>query len=82
MVYHVIVLGAIFILRNDIEVGGWSRKWRFSLTLCSENVLLLYVVKMSLHRWVIQKSLKTPLRYIKIAPYFIQECIYSLFSLF
>ena len=32
-------LGAIFILRNDIGMGGWSRKWTFSLTLCSENVL-------------------------------------------
>ena len=33
------VLGAIFILRKDIGVGGWYRKWQFSLTLCSENVL-------------------------------------------
>ena len=32
-------LGAIFILRKDIGVGGWSRKWQISLTLCSENVL-------------------------------------------
>ena len=32
-------LGAIFILRKDIGVGWWSRKWQFSLTLCSENVL-------------------------------------------
>ena len=38
-----IVLGAIFILRKDIGVGGWSRKWQFPL---------LYVVKMSLRRWV------------------------------
>ena len=29
---------------------------------------LLYVVKMSLRRWVVQKSLKTPLRNIKMAP--------------
>ena len=29
-----------------IEVGGWSRKWQFSLSLCSENVLTY------LHRWV------------------------------
>ena len=36
-------LGAIFILRKDIGVGGWSRKWQFFLTLCS---------KMSLRRWV------------------------------
>ena len=36
-------LGAIFILRKDIGVGGWSRKWQFSLTLCSEK---------SLRRWV------------------------------
>ena len=34
-----LILGAIFILRKDIGVGGWSRKWQFSLTLCSENVL-------------------------------------------
>ena len=34
-----VCLGAIFILRKDIGVGGWSRKWQFSLTLCSENVL-------------------------------------------
>ena len=31
-------LGAIFILRKDIGVGGWSIKWYFSFTLCSENV--------------------------------------------
>ena len=29
------ILGAIFILRKDIGVGGWSRKWQFSLTLCT-----------------------------------------------
>ena len=34
-----IALGAIFILRKDIGVGGWSRKWQFFITLCSENVL-------------------------------------------
>ena len=28
-------IGAIFILRKDIGVGGWSRKWQFSLTLCT-----------------------------------------------
>ena len=28
-----------FLLRKDIGFGGWSRKWQFSLTLCSENVL-------------------------------------------
>ena len=34
------------------------------------NFPLLYVVKMSLRRgWVVQKSLKTPLRNIKMAPY-------------
>ena len=27
-------------LRKDIGVGGWSRKCLFSLTLCSENVLM------------------------------------------
>ena len=36
-------LEAIFKLRKDIEVGGWSRKWQFSLSLCSE---------ISLPRWV------------------------------
>ena len=30
------------------------------------NFPLLYVVKMSLRRWVVQKSLKTPLRNIKM----------------
>ena len=29
----------VFISRKDIGVGGWSRKWQFFLTLCSENVL-------------------------------------------
>ena len=34
------------------------------------NFPLLYVIKMSLHRgWVVLKSLKTPLRKIKMAPY-------------
>ena len=56
------VLGAIFILRKDIGVGGLSRKWQFSLTLCSENVL-------NVGGWVVQKRLKTPLRNIKMAPY-------------
>ena len=32
-------LGAIFILRKDVGLGGWFRKWQFSLTLCSKNVL-------------------------------------------
>ena len=32
------------------------------------NFPLLYVVKMSLRGWVVQKSLKTPLRSIKMAP--------------
>ena len=32
-------LGAIFIHRKDIGVGGWSRKWQFSLTLWCENIL-------------------------------------------
>ena len=26
-------------LRKGIGVGGWSRKWQFSLTLCNENLL-------------------------------------------
>ena len=33
------------------------------------NFTLLYVVKMSLRGWVVQKSLKTPLRTIKMTPY-------------
>ena len=36
-----LTLGAIFILRKEIGVGGWSRKWQVSLTL-------VYVVKVSL----------------------------------
>ena len=33
---------------------------------------LLFVIKMSLHReWVVLKSLKTPLRNIKMAPKFV-----------
>ena len=46
-----------------------------SCTVCIFCILVLYhyfpllfVVKMSLRRWVVQKSLKTPLRNIKIAP--------------
>ena len=38
------VIFAIFILCKDMGVGGWSRQWQFSLTLCSENVLT--------YRWV------------------------------
>ena len=49
--------GAIFILRKDIGVGGWSRKCQFSLTLCNENDLT----------WVL-KGLKIPLRNIKMVP--------------
>ena len=56
---HITYLGAIFILRKDIGVGGPE----------NGNFPLLYVVKMSLRRWVVQKSLKTPLRNIKMAPY-------------
>ena len=53
-------LGAIFVLRKDIGVGGWSRKLRF---------FLIYVVKMYLHRWVGgSKSLKTSLLIIRMAP--------------
>ena len=33
------------------------------------NFPLLYVVEMSLRGWVVQKSLKTPLRNIKMVPY-------------
>ena len=32
------------------------------------NFPLLYVVKMALRGWVVQKSLKTPLRNTKMAP--------------
>ena len=32
-------LGTIYILRKNIGVGWWFRKWEFSLTLCTENVL-------------------------------------------
>ena len=32
------------------------------------NFTLLYVVKMSLRRWVVKKRIKTPLRNIKMAP--------------
>ena len=53
-------LGTIFILRKVIGVGGWSRKWQFSLMLCSE---------MSLRRWVGgSKKPQKPLRNIKMAP--------------
>ena len=54
----ILSLGAIFILRKDIGVGGPE----------NGNFHLLYVVKMPLRRWVVQKSLKTPLRIIKMAP--------------
>ena len=54
------MLGAIFILRKGIGVGGPE----------NGNFPLLYVVKMSLRiGWVVLKSLKTPLRNIKMAPY-------------
>ena len=59
----ILSLGAIFILRKDIGVGGPE----------NGNFPLLYVVKMSLRRWVgpwvVQKNLTTPLRNIKMAPY-------------
>ena len=48
-------LGAIFILRKDIRVGGWSRKWQFFLALCSENVLMYIVL-----RWVPVGGTKKP----------------------
>ena len=59
-------LGAIFILRKDIGVGGPE----------NGNFLLLYVVKISLRRWV--GGLKTPLHNIKMAPniYFCVEIDY------
>ena len=47
----------IFILRKDIGVGGPE----------NGNFPLLYVVEMSLRRWVVQKSLNTPLHNIKMA---------------
>ena len=57
-------LGAIFILRKDIGVGGPE----------NSNFPLLYV-----GGWVAQKSLKTPLRNIKMAPYCITH-FYNIFS--
>ena len=55
----ILMLGAIFILRKDIGVGGPE----------NGNFPLLYVVKCPyLGGWVVQKSLKTPLRNIKMAP--------------
>ena len=55
-------LGAIFILRKGIGVGGPE----------NGSFPLLYVMIMTLHRrsgrWVILKSFKTPLRIIKVAP--------------
>ena len=50
--------------------GGWSRKWQFSFTLRSENVLSW--VGGWVGGWVVQKSLKTPLRNIKMAP----KCVF------
>ena len=49
-------VGAIFILRKDIGVGGWSRKWQYFLTLCNKNVLTTYV---GARGWVVLKRLKT-----------------------
>ena len=34
---------SLYVLRKNIEVGGWSRKWQFFLTLCYENVLSKWV---------------------------------------
>ena len=54
------LLGTSFILRKEIGVGGPQ----------NGNSTLLYVMKMSLSRgWVVLKSLKTPLRNIKMVPY-------------
>ena len=33
----------IFILRKDLGVGGWFRKWQFSLNLSTENVHKLHI---------------------------------------
>ena len=55
-------LGAIFILCKDIGVGG-PENGNFPLTLCRKYVLK-YV-----GGWTVQKSLKSPLRNIKMAPY-------------
>ena len=55
-----IILGTIFILRKDLGVGGWSRKWQFFITLCTENVIT-YGMGGS-------KKAKTPLRSIKMVP--------------
>ena len=51
-------LGAIFILRKDIGVGRWSKKWQFSLTLCTDNVLTWvgrWFKKASKHPYVIER---------------------------
>ena len=55
-----VVLGAILILRKDIGVGGCPENGNFPL---------LYVVKCPyVGGLVVQKSLKTPLRNIKMVP--------------
>ena len=46
------ILGAIFILHKDLGVGGWSRKWQFSFTLCIDNVLCGWFKKASKHPYV------------------------------
>ena len=54
--------GPLFILRKGIDLGVGG-------CLENGNFPLLYVMKMSLCRgWVVLKSLKTPLRNIKMAP--------------
>ena len=52
---------SLYYVRTYLGVGGWSKNGNFPL---------LYVVKMSLRRWVGgSNSLKTPLRNIRMAPY-------------
>ena len=56
---NILILGTIFILRKDIGVVGPE----------NGNFPLLYIMEMSLcSRWVVLKSLKTPLRNIKMVP--------------
>ena len=62
-------LGAIFILCKDIGVGGPE----------NGNFPLHYIVKCPyVGGWVVQKSLKTPLRNIKMAPNFDFSVLYFL----
>ena len=45
----------ICILRKDIGVGKWFRKWQFPLTLHTENVLTYGAQKVPKHPYIIDK---------------------------